>query len=109
MEPAEVVDKVLAAEKIAGASTSNVFERGVADGTFHNGSKVRLYGDETAKQLGKMGYEERSKQSFDDYLDGLRERHGTVKQTGVSAQGNRDIPNAPDFAEGSGVDDMQLN
>lgn len=105
---ADFVDSVLKAERMAGASTSGIFERRVPDGAFPNGSKVQLYGDRSREILEQFGYDERSKDMFDDYLKDMAKRHtGTSAETPV--RNDREIRNKPDFmAEGS-HDGMQMN
>lgn len=100
------VDYVLEAERMAGASTSAVFEQSVSDGVFANGSKVQLYSHDVKEILDRAGYEERSKVMFDDYLKGMAERH--VKQPEAVSYNDRKIENAPEFMDGGASDSMQF-
>lgn len=104
----DFVDSVLKAERMAGASTSGVFERRVADGAFPNGSKVQLYGSKSREILDQFGYEERSKEMFDDYLKDMAQRH-TGASVETLARSDREIRNKPNFMAEDGHDGMQMN
>lgn len=80
MDPDEFVGRVIKAERMAAASDSNIFDRAVPDGVFHNGSKVSLYTATGRASLERLNYDELSKAEFEDYLAGLRDEHVSDKQ-----------------------------